>query len=76
MIRPSYRDRLEQFEMTQLAGARFLGVGARTSREWARPGAVDEGAPQAVMMLFALMHYCGLGPDEVETIWSEALDPR
>lgn len=64
----SYRERLEQFRLTQQAGARFLGVSERTSRAWASPADHDPGAPDSVMMLFAIMTHFGLTPEDVRQI--------
>jgi hypothetical protein len=38
MTPPQYRDALARLSLSQLAAARLLGVGDRTSRRWARQG--------------------------------------
>lgn len=63
MTPTQFRKALERLGLSQVAAARFLGIGDRTSRRWASG---DVEVPRAVAILLRLMISHSISPAEVE----------
>jgi DNA-binding transcriptional regulator YiaG len=64
-----FSEAIKALGLSQLAAARFLGVGPRTVRRWV---AADADVPKHVSMLLRLMVRDSIAPDTIDEALAEA----